>query len=66
MRDDPRKFRCMQKGCVAAQPRCKGGSRTWTRTRDPLINSQLLYQLSYSGTSRGFTRGANGVIQRVC
>ena len=31
--------------------RCKGlsGSRSWTRTNDPLINSQLLYQLSYSG-----------------
>ncbi len=25
------------------------GSRSWTRTNDPLINSQLLYQLSYSG-----------------
>ena len=33
--------------------RCKGlgGSRSWTRTNDPLINSQLLYQLSYSGTA---------------
>ena len=25
------------------------GSATWTRTRDRLINSQLLYQLSYRG-----------------
>ena len=31
------------------------GSRIWTRTRDPLINSQLLYQLSYSGTSHDGT-----------
>lgn len=26
------------------------GSLDWTRTSDPLINSQLLYQLSYQGT----------------
>ena len=26
------------------------GSASWTRTNDPLINSQLLYQLSYRGT----------------
>lgn len=25
------------------------GSTTWTRTRDPVINSHLLYQLSYRG-----------------
>ncbi len=25
------------------------GSATWTRTRDPVINSHLLYQLSYRG-----------------
>ena len=25
------------------------GSRSWTRTNDPLINSQLLYRLSYPG-----------------
>jgi hypothetical protein len=25
------------------------GSTTWTRTRDPMINSHLLYQLSYCG-----------------
>ncbi|RML22907.1 hypothetical protein ALR00_03398 [Pseudomonas savastanoi pv. retacarpa] len=28
----------------------KSGSTTWTRTRDPVINSHLLYQLSYRGT----------------
>jgi site-specific DNA recombinase len=28
----------------------KGGSRGWTRTNDPAVNSRLLYQLSYSGT----------------
>ena len=27
------------------------GSTTWTRTRDPVINSHLLYQLSYRGMS---------------
>ncbi|CAI8765975.1 hypothetical protein EMIT047CA2_170079 [Pseudomonas soli] len=25
------------------------GSATWTRTRDPMINSHLLYRLSYRG-----------------
>lgn len=29
--------------------RPKNGSDTWARTRDKLINSQLLYQLSYVG-----------------
>ncbi len=28
------------------------GSTTWTRTRDPVINSHLLYQLSYRGMAR--------------
>ena len=27
----------------------KNGSRGWTRTNDPAVNSRLLYQLSYSG-----------------
>ena len=26
----------------------KDGGRTWARTKDPLIKSQLLYQLSYA------------------
>jgi hypothetical protein len=26
------------------------GGRTWARTKDPLIKSQLLYQLSYAST----------------
>ena len=26
----------------------KYGGRTWARTKDPLIKSQLLYQLSYA------------------
>ena len=30
----------------------KFGSTTWTRTRDPMINSHLLYQLSYRGMRR--------------
>ena len=28
----------------------KNGSDDWTRTSDPMINSHLLYQLSYIGT----------------
>ena len=34
----------------AAEIKRKNGSLNWTRTSDPLINSQLLYQLSYQGT----------------
>ena len=30
----------------------KNGSDTWTRTRDPVINSHMLYQLSYVGSLR--------------
>ena len=26
-----------------------GGSAAWTRTKDPLVNSEMLYQLSYRG-----------------
>ncbi len=29
------------------------GGRTWARTKDPLIKSQLLYQLSYASIDRG-------------
>ena len=46
-----RRVRCEN---IEKSPRvCEGsffdGSRGWARTSDPLINSQLLYQLSYSG-----------------
>ena len=34
----------------------KFGGRTWARTKDPLIKSQLLYQLSYA--SAPYWRGA--------
>ena len=34
----------------------KFGGRTWARTKDPLIKSQLLYQLSYA--SAPYRRGA--------
>jgi hypothetical protein len=27
------------------------GGRTWARTKDPLIKSQLLYQLSYASVT---------------
>ena len=32
------------------------GGRTWARTKDPLIKSQLLYQLSYASISRRSAR----------
>ena len=31
----------------------KTGGRTWARTKDPLIKSQLLYQLSYASIRTG-------------
>ena len=34
----------------------KNGGRTWARTKDPLIKSQLLYQLSYASISGGLAR----------
>ncbi len=40
-----------KKACIAAGF-LRSGSTTWTRTRDPMINSHLLYQLSYRGMRR--------------
>ncbi len=40
-----------KKACIAAGFSLSG-STTWTRTRDPMINSHLLYQLSYRGMRR--------------
>ena len=48
----PRRFRTQERELIHAQKkrglRCKplqeSGSDTWIRTRDPLINSQLLYR----------------------
>ena len=37
----------------------RGGGRTWARTKDPLIKSQLLYQLSYASTL-AYKRSAGG------
>ena len=37
------------------------GGRTWARTKDPLIKSQLLYQLSYASISRTGQRPGEGV-----
>jgi hypothetical protein len=34
------------------------GGRTWARTKDPLIKSQLLYQLSYASVSVSGIEGA--------
>ena len=39
------------KKCGVAFPRPRvNGSDTWARTKDPVINSHMLYQLSYVGT----------------
>lgn len=35
--------------------RDKSGSSDWTRTSDPMINSHLLYRLSYRGTYESVT-----------
>jgi hypothetical protein len=35
----------------------ESGGRTWARTKDPLIKSQLLYQLSYASMT-GLSDGA--------
>ena len=36
----------------------ENGGRTWARTKDPLIKSQLLYQLSYASVTGGAALGA--------
>ena len=41
------------------------GGRTWARTKDPLIKSQLLYQLSYASISRSGQRPGEGVAYSV-
>ena len=41
-----------KKACISAGFFLTSGSTTWTRTRDPMINSHLLYQLSYRGIRR--------------
>ncbi len=38
------------------------GGRTWVRTKDPLIKSQLLYQLSYASISH-FGQSPNQIDQ---
>ena len=35
----------------ASTPNKTRGSRTWTRTRNPAINSRMLCQLSYAGSA---------------
>ena len=53
----------MPYGCPATRRRpnltsklLKNGGRTWARTKDPLIKSQLLYQLSYASIPGVFRR----------
>ncbi len=41
------------------------GSPNWTRTSDKLINSQLLYQLSYRGTllvEKAYSKAVNNYL----
>ncbi len=38
-----------KKGLPSGNPFSVYGSPNWTRTSDPMINSHLLYQLSYRG-----------------
>ena len=42
------RFRFLQPDLLVTAFREKNGGRTWARTKDPLIKSQLLYQLSYA------------------
>src|SRR5690554_6363685 len=42
------------------------GSATWTRTRDPMINSHLLYRLSYRGTAVRILLFIKGKSTRLC
>lgn len=37
----------------------ENGGRTWVRTKDMLIKSQLLYQLSYASNSRSLDYPTN-------
>ena len=43
----------------------KNGSPDWTRTSDSLINSQVLYRLSYRGTLTGEYLSSRGVATQV-
>ena len=43
----------------------KNGSPDWTRTSDSLINSQVLYRLSYRGTFTGEYLSSRGVATQV-
>ena len=43
----------------------KNGSPDWTRTSDSLINSQVLYRLSYRGTFSGKYLLSRGVATQV-
>ena len=40
-------------GPPKARKYLENGGRTWARTKDPLIKSQLLCQLSYASVSAG-------------
>ena len=44
------------------------GGHTWARTKDPLIKSQLLYQLSYASIPFGKRRASMGIraMQMLC
>ena len=44
----PQRYPSTAEGPAGAAKSLKSGGRTWARTKDPLIKSQLLYQLSYA------------------
>ena len=48
-REPPRRSDAAFVASVRIQPGVISGSSAWTRTRDPAVNSRLLYQLSYTG-----------------
>jgi hypothetical protein len=47
-------------GYIGISDMRRNGGRTWARTKDPLIKSQLLYQLSYASIA-GLRQGGEAV-----
>ena len=54
--------------CKSLKYQDKFGGHTWARTKDPLIKSQLLYQLSYASIPFGKRRASMGMraMQMLC
>ena len=63
------KVPCLDRLGYAPTPFKKNGSPDWTRTSDSLINSQVLYRLSYRGTFSGeylISRGVTTQVPSAC